>query len=171
MAVLPLYIDKDQLLSELRMKESQDTETLLVIDHTIAKVRVDFFRRLGRERALEIAALPYEENPTTVDEILKSQAVVTESYWVQFQLICALPTMYITTQFAIQNNFDDVPITRDADTLQNFKDLLWNAIEQGLGQLMLPIDDDAGAFQSFSTGRSTPYILGDNAVGRPFRTI
>ena len=79
--------------------------------------------------------------------------------------------MFIETQFAIQNNFDDVPITRDSESLQKFLSCLWNSIEKGLGQLIIPVDNNAGAFKSFSTGRSAPYLLGQNTVGFQRPTI
>ena len=166
MAIEPLYNEKSLVLSRLRMTATEDTDTLTMIDQAIAKVRLDFYRRLTAARALEIEALSSVENPTTTDEILRSVAEVTEIYWIAYKLFCILPHMYIETQFAIKDNFDDVPITRDSDTLKTFMPCLWKEIEEGLGQLVLPVDNNAGDFQSFSTGRADgPLLLNDTFVG------
>lgn len=165
MAVEPLYNDKATLIQKLRMTDTEDTDTLTIIDQAISDVRLNFYRRLSPARAQEIADLSSVENPTTTDEILRNVAEVTEIYWVMHKLVCILPTMYIETQFAIQDSFDDVPITRDADTLQKFMKCLWDSIEEGLGQMMLPIEDNVGGFKSFSTGAIRPFLLSENFVG------
>lgn len=165
MAAEPLYNTKALVLQNLRMEESEDTETLRMIDQAIKDVRLEFYRRLTPARAAEIAALPTVENPTTSNEILRGVAEVTEIYWVMYKLIKILPTMYIETQFAIQNSFDDVPITRDAESLQKFLRCLWNSIETGLGQLEIHVDTNTGAFQAAAIGSKTPFLLADNFIG------
>jgi hypothetical protein len=167
MAVEPLYIAKSLLLQRLRMSNTSDTETLTTIDQAIADVRLEFYRRLTLDRATEIAALPSIENPTTTQGVLRGVAEVTELYWVMYKLICILPTMFIETAHAITNSFKDVPITRDSESLQKFLGCLKNTIEINLGQLIIPVNDNAGDFQAFSTGRPTPFILADNVIGRP----
>ena len=168
MAVEPLYIAKSLLISRLRMTGTSDEDTLTIIDQVIADVRLEFYRRLSTARALEIAALPSVENPTTTDGILRSVADVTELYWVEYKLVCILPVMFIETQFPIQNSFDDVPITRDAEWIHNFRTCLWNSVESGLGQLIQPIDNNTGNGQSFSTGATTPFIVQDNFIGKRY---
>lgn len=165
MAVEPLYNSKTEVLNNLRMNDSSDEETLVIIDQSIADVRLGFYRRLTPARATEIAALTSAENPTTTDEILRANAESVEINWVLYLLVCKLPTMYIETQFPIQNSFDDTPITRDADNLKDFLRCLWNAIEQGLGQLIIPVDENTGAFQAVAPGRKTPFLLADNFIG------
>ena len=126
MAVEPLYNVKSLLLQKLRMGDTSDTQTLKVIDQAIQDVRNEFYRRLTLARALEIAALASVENPTTADEVLRAVANVTEVYWVQYKLVCILPHMSIETQHAIQNSFDDTPLTRDAESLAKFKAVLFS---------------------------------------------
>lgn len=169
MAVEPLYNNKDLLLSKLRMGQTTDTQTLTVIDQAISSVRLGFYRRLGPGRANEIVALTSVENPTDTDGILRSQAEITEVYWVQYELVCLLPHMSIETQHAITNSFDDTPLTRDAESLNKFRACLKNSVEIGLGQLQQPVDDDTGNFSSFSTGSPNPVLIGDLFPGRPCR--
>ena len=166
MAVEPLYVDKALLLQNLRMTASTDTETLTLIDRIILDVRVSFYRRLTPARAQEIASLPSVDNPTTVDEILRSTAENTDMYWVMWKLLCILPVMYIETEFAVRDNFGDVPITRDADSLKNYIACLKNSVEVGLGQMEIPVNDNAGDFQSFSAGASKPSLLSENFIGK-----
>lgn len=159
MAVEPLYNTMAVIHSNLRMTASSDADTLVMIDHAVSAVRLGFFRRLTPARAIAVAALSSEENPTTTDGILRGVAEATEVDWVTRELICTLPVMYIETQFAIKNSFDDVPITRDSKSLQKFLGCLWNRIESGLGLLIIPEEKISGAFSSFSTGRKTPLLL------------
>ncbi len=166
MAVEPLYVDKTLLLANLRMTSTSDTDTLTVIDRVILDVRVSFYRRLTPARAQEIEALSSVENPTTEDEILRSVAENTDMYWIMAKLFCILPAMYIETQYAIRNDFNDVPITRDADVLKKHIACLRNSVEVGLGQMIIPVNDNAGDFQSFSAGASEPFLLKDNFVGK-----
>lgn len=165
MAVTPLYATKAKVLENLRMTASEDTDTLAMIDQAIVDVRMEFYRRLTLARATEVAALASIENPTTIDGVLRKVAETTEIYWVMYKLIKILPIMFIETQFAIQNSFDDVPITRDAESLQRFLSCLWGSIEEGLAQLLIPVETSAGAFQSFSTGRPEPFLLPKNFIG------
>ena len=167
MAVDPLYNVKASLIQKLRLTDTSDTDTLTIVDQAIADVRLEFYRRLTLDRAIEIAAISSVENPTTSDEVLRSIAAVTEVYWVMYKLICILPVMYIETQYAIKNNFDDVPLVRDADSLQKFKDCLRASVEQNLGLLIIPVDVNTGDFSSFSTGAVTPYLINDNFIGLP----
>jgi len=165
MAVEPLYNVKADVIEQLRMTDTTDDDTLSMIDQAIRDVRLSFYKRLTPARAQEIAALSSVENPTTTDEIVRAVAEVTEVYWVMHRLICILPTMYVETAHAIQDSFDDVPITRDSESLQRFLICLWNRIEEGLGQMVLPIEDLTGSFQSFSTGAQTPFLLSEHFVG------
>ena len=167
MAIDTLYIDKDLLISRLRMSDTTDTDTLTLIDQSIAKVRTEFYRRLGLTRSLEIEALPSVENPVTEDQLIRSVAETTEFYWVMRKLVCILPQMFLETSHAIQNAFDDVPITRDSPSLQKYLDCLDNDIEIGLGQLESPQDNCAGSPKAFSTKRETPFILACAHPGRP----
>lgn len=169
MPVTPLYMDKDLLLNELRMKTTSDTETLLVIDQAIKWVRLQFYRRLTLARALEIAALASVENPTTADENLRSTAEVVETDWVRWRLVCLLPHMTIETENAIRNIFEDVPLVRDAESMQKYLRCLKDAVEIGLGQLEVPIDNNAGDFAAFSTGAPVAVLLQDSHVGFPCR--
>lgn len=174
MAVEPLYNEKATLIAKLRLTDTSDTDTLTLIDQAITDVRLGFYRRLTSARALQIAGYTSVENPTTDEGILRATADNTEVYWVIYKLICILPTMFIETQYAIKNSFDDVPITRDSESLQKFRDCLWNSIEKGLADLESPKDDaPAGAYQSFCVGRvdsngdSDPFILDDEFIGLP----
>ena len=166
MAVTPLYNVKADVIAKLRLTDTTDSDTLTIVDQAIRDVRLGFYTRLTPARAQEIAALASVENPTTTDETVRAVAEVTEWYWIASKLICILPTMFIETAHAIDESFDDVPITRDSESLQKFLRCLWNNIEEGLGQMMLPIDDNAGDFQSFSSGAPTPFLLNENFIGR-----
>ena len=171
MAIEPLYNSKSEVLQNIRMSDTSDADTLVMIDQAIADVRLGFYRRLTLDRALELAALPTVENPTTINETLRGVAESVEINWVNHVLITKLPAMFIETQFSIQENFDDVPLTRDSASLQKFLATLWSSIETGLGLLIIPVNDNAGDYQAFSNGRPTLHLLGQNTVGLTRSTI
>jgi len=151
------------------MDETDDTATLTVIDQAITDVRNGFFRRLGIDRSLAVQAISFVENPTDQDGWVRSTANTTEFYWVLRTLLCILPTMFLETAHAIQNAFDDVPLTRDSEHLQKFIRCLDKQVDVGLGVIDEPQDNCAGSPQSFSTGRTEPFILACNHPGRGFR--
>jgi len=171
MAIEPLYIDKDLLISRLRMTETSDTDTLTIIDQAIADSRQEFYRRLTLERALEIKAISTVENPITAEDNLRVIADNTDFYQVLSKLLCILPTMFIETAHAIQNTFKDVPITRDSRFLSQFQECLINNIEIGLGQLIEPANNSAGSPRVFDVGRSDPFLIGSAHPGHGFGTI
>ena len=172
MAIDTLYIDKTLLISRLRMTSTSDTDTLTLIDQSIAKVRTEFVRRLGLTRVVKIKALTSSENPLTEDEIIRSVAETTEFYWVMRKLVCILPQMFLETSHAIQNAFDDVPITRDSPSLQKYLACLDTDIELGLGQMETPQDNCAGSPKAFSSKRAVPFLLSNNFPACPgFRTL
>lgn len=167
MSVEPLYIARSVLISRLRMTDTSDTDTLAVIDQAIQDVRQEFYRRLTLERALEIKAITSVDNPITAEDNYRSVADVTDYYWILSKLLCILPTMFIETAHAIQNAFDDIPITRDSRFLAQMQDCLKNAIETNLGMLELPADRNTGSPRSFSTRSQTPLYINNAFPGRP----
>jgi hypothetical protein len=172
MAVTPLYIDKATLISKLRLSATIDTDTLAVVDTAISQVRASFFSRLTSAGALAIVDYTVNENPTTFNEYIRSLAATTEVLWTSYHLICLLPAMHLETQFAIKNNFDDQPLTRDAPALRQYMDELMAMIEKNLGILFAVLNPDtegsSGFFQSFSCGAEEPFIIGDNHIGLGF---
>lgn len=167
MAVEPLYNDKTLMLQRLRMSETTDTDTKVLMDQAIADVRLEFFRRLTLDRAMYIHALPSVENPTTADGVLRSRAEVAEVYWVMYKLVCIMPVMYIETQYAIRNDFNDVPLVRDADSIHDFRRCLKTSVEQMLMLLIVPPGDASlgGGVQTFSTGATAPSLLSNSFIG------
>ena len=165
MAVEPLYNTKAGLLLKIRMKDVPSDQTNAVIDLAISDVRVGFIRKLDSSRVFEIAALTPSDNPTTDDEILYSNASTAEALWVTAILYDLLPTMFLESNDEARQNWNDEPLSRDAIDLRKAKQALLSRVDQLIGALEVPVNDNAGAVKCFSTGRANPYILQDNFIG------
>ncbi len=166
MAVDPLYNTKEALLLKIRLSGVPSDQTNAVIDLAISQVRIGIFSKLGSDRALEIAALTPSENPTTDDEILYSTASTAEGLWVTAILYDLLPTLFMESSNEAQQNWNDEPLSRDAKQLAEVKQALLTQVDKLLGDLEVPVNDNAGAVKVFSVGRETPYILSDNFIGK-----
>jgi len=165
MAVDPLYNTKAALLLKIRLSGVPSDQTNAVIDLAISQVRIGVFSKLGSDRALEIAALTPSENPTTDDEILYSTASTAEGLWVTALLYDLLPTLFMESANEAQQNWNDEPLSRDAKQLGKAKQTLLSQVDQLMGYLVVPVDENAGPVKVFSVGREVPYILQDNFIG------
>ena len=159
MAVNPLYSTKADFLKQIRLSTADDVQTLAVIDIAISKIRLEFFKRLGDTRALEIAAFTGSENPTTEDEILKSYAAVAEVLWTTAFLIDLLPHVFMEGEAGIRQGWNEEPLSRDASELAKFKQSLLDQVDSFLGMLEIPENTNSGPNKCFSAGRETPFIL------------
>lgn len=166
MAVDPLYNTKADLLLKIRLSDVPSEQTNAVIDMVISQVRVGFFSKITKDRAIEIAAFTPSENPTTDNEILYSTASTAEGLWVTALLYDLLPTLFMESSNGAQQNWNDEPLSRDAKQLVKAKQALLSQVDKLLGVLEVPVNDDTGSVKVFSTGREKPFILQDNFIGR-----
>lgn len=165
MAVDPLYNTKAGLLLKIRLKDAPSDQTNAVIDMAISQVRIEFFSRIGSDRAQEIAALIPADNPTTDDEILYSTASTAEGLWVTALLYDLLPTLFMESTNEAQQNWNDEPLSRDARQLQKAKAVLLSQVDKLIGDLEVPVNDATGPVKVFSAGRETPFLLHENFIG------
>jgi hypothetical protein len=157
MAVEPLYnVDKETLLNRVRIETADDSQTLALIDQTITEVRLGFFSRLTKSRAQEIAGYPLVDNPLSDEEILRATAANTEALWVTWYLAQRLPYLFMDNSGSVNDAFNDEQLTRDTQ-LKEHLDALKDQIDQGLGDLVLPPDENTGATKSDLIKNETTY--------------
>ena len=166
MAVDPLYSSKADLLLKIRLSTVSSDQTSAAIDLAISTVRLGFFNRLTSARSLEIAGYASSDNPTTENEVLRSNAEVAEALWVTAELMFLLPQMWLEGENEARQNWNDEALTRDSVALNKSREKILAQVDDLLGLLEIPVNTDTGAVKSFSVGRPSPYILLDNFIGK-----
>lgn len=169
MAVEPLYTDtRVNFLLKIRLSSARSEQTISVIDVVMSQVRQNFYSRLGLVRALEIAGYTPSDNPTTENENLIATASAAEATWVTALLMQRLPTVFMEGKSEANQVWNEEPLSRDTtrDTRIMIKDLL-NQVDEMLGQLEIPINEDVGPVKSFNVGAIKPFSILGNTPGRP----
>lgn len=164
---VPLYApDLNTLLSSIRIDRASD-DTLQEVHRSVRDVRLGLIRKLGRERAFEIAALPYNDTPVTEDEVLRESAVSAETLWVRILLKQRLPELYMDNSSSVNDVYNDEPLSRegqaDTDRLEDLK--------EQLNDLLLYLADEDSSVQAKDRaslcGNETEYLISDHRIGNP----
>lgn len=160
MAVEPLYnATLDALLKRARIDTADDEQTLALVHQTVTEVRLGFYSSLTKDRAKEIATYSLVDNPDSDNEILKAQAAVTETLWLTLLLAQRLPVLFLDNKGSTGDAFNDEPLTRDATGLEDFIDELKTQVEEGLADLMVPPEENAGATKVSLLAPDTPDLI------------
>ena len=170
LSVAPLFNTEEVLLNRIRMATTVDSQTYAAIDTAIMDVRLGFFNKLTKDRALQIAGYADSTSPTTENEVLKANAAICEVYWVLHQLTALLPTMFLENLSNVRDNFNEEPLTRDSSALLEYRSGLWSKVQELLGLLEEPVvnagtTNVAGIGRVDSNGDDDPYIIDNNFIG------
>lgn len=166
MAVEPLYNESlDALLTRARIDTADDAQTIALVHQTVTEVRLGFFKALTKDRAKDIATYPLVDNPDSDNEILKARAAVIETLWLTWLLVQRLPVLFADNKGSINDTFNDEPLTRDATGLEEFADALKVQIDEGLAELMLPPEENAGATKVSLLAPDSPDLIYDRFPG------
>ena len=166
MAIEPLYYDTlENLYTTVRIETADDPQTVAAVEQAVRDVRLGFFSQLGKTRALEVAGYSLVENPTTDEEILRSQGASAEALWLTILLMTRLPVLFMDNN-AVNDVFNDEPLTRDAagksgDTLAELK----KQLDGLLGELAEPDTVKNSGTRSSLNGPSTPYLISEQFIG------
>lgn len=133
----PLFVaDLDTLKAAVRLTgvPPSRTDTLAILNEAILKARLDFNRRLGAQRVAQLAAITYNENPTTDDEIARALANQVETNIVYVQLLRKLPNLFMDASGAAQRIWnEEAPFReRGPTTLDKEIHRLENQIEEDM---------------------------------------
>ena len=166
MAVTPLYnADLTTLLQIVRIEPADDPNTLAAVYRAVSDVRLGLYSRLTKTRALEIAGYPLVDNPTTDEEVLRSQGASAEALWLTILLVQRLPTLFMDNN-AINDVFNDEPLTRDANGKMFDLIKAWKAqLDDLLGDLVAPDELSDSSVKSSLNGPSTKYLIDQQFVG------
>lgn len=164
MAVEPLFnADRATLLNRVRIATADDAQTLALIDQSITEVRTGFYRALTIPRVTTLGGYPLVENPVTEEQVLRAIGANVESLWLTWLLAQRLPHLFMDNRGSVQDAFNEEQLTRDSAGLGDFLDELKAQIDQGLGDLKEPVEEDSGPVKASSISNDT--------VADPFGTF
>jgi hypothetical protein len=112
----PLFVASEAALkSALRLSavpaSALDTEA--IIDEAILRARLRFYRDLGATRTNELVALPYTDQPTTEDQVLRALANTVEVKMVKCQLLRDLPNTFMDASGDVNSRWNEEAPTRE----------------------------------------------------------
>ena len=155
---VPLYCENlETLLLIARIAPADDENTVAAVHQAVRDIRLGFGSRLGKDRAKLISTYPLVDPPVTTNDILRATGASAESLWLTILLMQRLPVLFMDNN-AVNDTFNDEPITRDARTgevVAQLKDQLEDLLQN-------MADDDSkvnSSVKSTINGPDTPYIL------------
>lgn len=162
----PLFVPSlTDLKSQLRLSGSTSGDADEIINSAIREVRVGFYNHLGATRVTTIVGYTPTDTPTTSNEILRSQAQVTETKWVKMLLLRSLPSHFLDASGDTRNAWNEEGLTRDSS-------------QADLSREIKRLNDEVlDALKDLKEGEVDPGIVSatviesDTAPARPFQSI
>lgn len=155
----PLFVSNlATLKAALRLSAVPSTspDTLAILDESILRVRLAFYRRLGQQRVGVLLAMPVIANPTSVDEILRALASTTETKMVFAELLRKLPNQFMDASGDANRRWNEEAPFRErgpSDAQREIQRLL-DEIEEDME--MLAGEEVQGDESSYKTFDGTP---------------
>ena len=153
----------EDLLKRARIETAEEEQTVALVNMSVSEVRIGFYKTLGSDRVAEIQGYALVENPSTDEEILRADAANIEALWLTYLLLPRLPNLFMAGGSLVNQNWNEEPLTRDSENLQEFLDRLKEQIDSGLSDLVEDPDDyQSQTVRASSIGADEPYLLKDN---------
>lgn len=155
----PLFVqDLATLKAALRLTgvPAEATDTLAILDESILRTRLAFYRRLGQQRVGVLVAMTEVDNPTSEDEVLRSLASTTETKMVYAELLRKLPNQFMDASGDANRRWnEEAPFReRGATDAQREIQRLLDEIEEDME--ILSGEESQGDEVSFKTFDGTP---------------
>lgn len=169
MAIAPLFVvSMTALKARLRLTGAASTDALAMIDDAVERVRVGFYRRLGKTRIDAILAQIYTDAPATTAELDRTQANLTEVAWIKLILTERMPLAFMDgAAVKFQEAWNEEAPFRHL-TLEDAQALIASLraeVEEGLSLLEGEIDQEEGRAKSAlieALADDEPDLLGGN---------
>ena len=130
MATLPVFWNeaaepatKEGLLKALRLEQAASGNIGEALDAELQSVRVDLYVRLGEDIINQVLALTYEENPTTLDGVIRLRACELERLMLKVRLLTSLPVLFMDSSGDEQMVFNEDGFSRNSSNI-NTQDLI-----------------------------------------------
>lgn len=172
MATAPLFVaDLATLKPKLRLSGVPTTSDADdIINESILIARQKFYRELGIARVAELVALPFNENPTTEDQILRAVANSTEVLMVRCELMRIMPMMFMDGNADQNQIMQDESLFRETTSAQLEQMRLQCDLEIQQNMDLLAGDEEIsseGTIRIDTPGVSQP-VIDINTAARPY---
>lgn len=171
MSALPVFWNeavepatKDGLLKALRLEQAISGNIAEAVDAELQGVRVDLYVRLGEEVINQLLALTYEENPTTLDGVLRLRASELERLMLKVRLLVALPTLFLDSSGSEQMVWNEDGFSRNTgnlrldDLIKALQDKITNLIDEIINGGL----DSGGGVKVEVIGPEEPFVAGSS---------
>lgn len=158
----PLFVaDLATLKQLLRLTgvPASATDTLAILDEAILRARLAFYRRLGEQRVGVLAALTFEPNPTTSDEVIRALANTVEVKLVYQELLRRLPNAWMDASGDINRRWNEEAPFRERTSFDAKEEILrlHNEIEEDMQ--MLAAEEAVGEESDLRAYDGTPTFI------------
>jgi len=155
----PLFVaDLATLKAQLRLSgmPSSATDALAILDESILRARLVFYRRLGQQRVGVLLATVYNANPSSEDEVLRALANTTETKVVYSELLRKLPNQWMDASGDANRRWnEEAPFRERGPTgAQQEIQRLLDEIEEDME--ILAGEESIGEESQFKTFNGTP---------------
>jgi hypothetical protein len=154
------HANRAALKSKLRLTGSAAQDAEAILDQTIQEVRIGFYDFLGSSRVEKILAMPFSENPTTREGVMRLKAMTTETKWVKMLLLRALPVLFMDASGDSLEAWNDEAMTRQASQSDLAREInrLNTDVQDALKDLRgdQPVDPGVIAVTTIESDRRTP---------------
>jgi len=151
--------DDDWIKARIRLSSVPDssTDTLAIVDDSIAKARLSFYRRLGLSRVTKILTFALVDPPTDEEEILRAIGAQAELKLVLVDLLRRLPHAFMDASGNIQKRWNEEAPFRERPRSDVEREILRlnNEIEEEM-QLLAGEDESIGSESEIKTYTGTP---------------
>lgn len=142
MTVSPLFIkNRSTLLQSLRLKDTNESTTQQV-DNAIAEVRTELYTALGGARISTIKTYTVTDTPTTTNELVRSEATLTEDKWIRLLLLRRMPSFFLGSSSGAEETWNTTGLLRE-DAARHESELtrLQSEVDCGLGKLQADTEE------------------------------
>lgn len=172
----PLFVASETVLkAALRLSavpaSALDTEA--IIDEAILRARLRFYTDLGAARTNELVALPFTDQPTTLDGVLRGLCNTTETKLVYCALLRLLPNTFMDASGDVNSRWNEEAPTRERGGFELEDELrrCENEVVEAMIQLADPnivICDEVQVFDG-TPDRQTSFPANTPRVGRTLK--
>lgn len=146
MAIAPLFIaSMDVLKSRLRLSGAAEADALAMVDAATEMVRGRIYEELGVGRTNEISALPYSENATDDNGLLRMRANNVELAMIRLELLRSMPIIFQDGAANVRERWNEEGVGRGQSEkkLEDEIKRLMNDIANGLDSLQADDSTDS----------------------------
>lgn len=128
----PLFVENLEVLKgKLRLSGIPDGKAAeKQLDESIMRVREGFYLRLGDAKVTALLATAFDQNFTTQAASLRALANSTEVKWVQYELACMMPMLFLDGA-GLRQAWNEEGAYRASD-IDKLRTKLWNEIQEAL---------------------------------------